>query len=455
MDSSPRRVVEAKSHLPLITLASNPPRYPRNPSKAPLKPLVLYIVRVPGSRDVFLSPLKPPTESSISPALIEAALYYIHVATPDDEAVLKAIEEEKRVNETLLRANRNPPPVGPSTRVHRKPVPGVDVQPIELKPPSIPRRPLSSDANIPFQTGAGNEYPQLRNPWAPEVPTTHDSPDLQRNPASPRKPLSAVPTDPEKHLFPPTALNSANPRTGNGRPGLDTQPVNPFDSQGYLTPLSAPSLQRGPRGRASWDGGRLSTLPGQGREQGPLQGFTPSPFPPERTSRDQRESPGFFQQGRKRSVEKVREPPPPFHLTLIRRDTTNGIQWNVGNITNCISQSSPDVALDGKIIIEILTLGYKKLATEKMSLSAAPRANPNPTHKHPDAADGSDNSLKFIRHLTLTNPQNHRRGQPNSISSINNLPPSDQTGVIKDHHPSSKPQRGRHYTFKSPWDGTC
>ncbi|OJD19713.1 hypothetical protein AJ78_00336 [Emergomyces pasteurianus Ep9510] len=427
MDGSPRRVVEAKSHLPLITLASNPPRYPRNPSKALLKPLVLYIVRVPGSRDVFLSPLKPPTESSISPALIEAALYYIHVATPDDEAVLQAIEEEKRLNETLLGAKRNPSPGGPSTRVHRKPVPGADVQPMELKPPSIPRRPVSSDANIPFQTGAGNGSHQFRNPWAPEV-QTNDSPDLQRNPTFSRKPLPPVPADPKDHLFPPAAMNSANLRTGYGQPRLDTPPVNPLGRKEYLTPPSDHHLQRGPRGRASWDGGRPSILTEPGPVPGPLQGI---------------------KSGR-RSVERGREPPPPFHLTLIRRDTTNGIQWNVGKITNCISQSSPDVALDGTITIEILTLGYKTLAAEKMPLSA-PRANP--THTHPDAADGSDNSIKFIRYLTLTSPQNSRHGQHSSISSINSLSSLEQTAA-KDH-PSSKPPRGSHYTFKSPWDGTC
>ncbi|EER44150.1 predicted protein [Histoplasma capsulatum H143] len=123
MDGAPRHVVEAQSYGPLITLAANPPRYPRNPCKAPLKPLVLYIVRVPGSRDVFLSPLKPPTECSISPALIEAALYYIHVSTPEDEAVLSAIEKEKCLKEAPLEANRPPFPVAPSVRLQRKPVP--------------------------------------------------------------------------------------------------------------------------------------------------------------------------------------------------------------------------------------------------------------------------------------------------------------------------------------------
>lgn len=42
--------VEAKSLVSLTNLAANPPAYPRNPTQKPLEPLVLYIVRVPGSK---------------------------------------------------------------------------------------------------------------------------------------------------------------------------------------------------------------------------------------------------------------------------------------------------------------------------------------------------------------------------------------------------------------------
>lgn len=42
--------VEARSLSSITAIASNPPAYPRNPTQQPLDPLVLYIVRVPGSR---------------------------------------------------------------------------------------------------------------------------------------------------------------------------------------------------------------------------------------------------------------------------------------------------------------------------------------------------------------------------------------------------------------------
>ncbi|EEH09090.1 conserved hypothetical protein [Histoplasma capsulatum G186AR] len=439
MDGAPRHVVEAQSYGPLITLAANPPRYPRNPCKAPLKPLVLYIVRVPGSRDVFLSPLKPPTECSISPALIEAALYYIHVSTPEDEAVLSAIEKEKCLKETPLEANRPPFPVAPSVRLQRKPVPRG-----EVKPPSIPRRPVSSDTSISFQTGAGNECRHSQGPGA--VGTPPDGfPDAQRIPTVTRRPIPPIPLDPAKHLFPESALNSTDPRTGNGQPRGGAQPMNSFGKGEYLTFPSAPASQGGPQGRASWDGGRSSIL----HEQDPHRNVGSSPLNPEQSSRDRRSSPNFFQHGRRRPSEKSRKPPSPFHLTLIRRDTTHNIQWNVGGITNCTSQSSHEVALDGTITIEIHTLGYKKLAAEKLRFSAE-----SPTTPHRDSTNAcAGDSQTFIRHLTLTNPQSH--GRHHSNSSINSLPSPDQILTPKESLPSSKPQRGRYYTFKSPWDGTC
>lgn len=47
--------VEARSLAAITALAANPPAYPRNPTQEPLEPLVLYIVRVPGSRGMNLA----------------------------------------------------------------------------------------------------------------------------------------------------------------------------------------------------------------------------------------------------------------------------------------------------------------------------------------------------------------------------------------------------------------
>jgi hypothetical protein len=48
----PQPPVEARSLSSITTIASNPPAYPRNPTQKKLDPLVLYIVRVPGSKGI-------------------------------------------------------------------------------------------------------------------------------------------------------------------------------------------------------------------------------------------------------------------------------------------------------------------------------------------------------------------------------------------------------------------
>jgi hypothetical protein len=45
--------VEARSLSSITAIASNPPAYPRNPTHEKHDPLVLYIVRVPGSQGTF------------------------------------------------------------------------------------------------------------------------------------------------------------------------------------------------------------------------------------------------------------------------------------------------------------------------------------------------------------------------------------------------------------------
>jgi hypothetical protein len=42
--------IEAQSISSLTSLLANPPQYPRNPTHQPNEALVLYIVRVPGSK---------------------------------------------------------------------------------------------------------------------------------------------------------------------------------------------------------------------------------------------------------------------------------------------------------------------------------------------------------------------------------------------------------------------
>ncbi|TVY59571.1 hypothetical protein LSUE1_G008722 [Lachnellula suecica] len=82
--------VEAQSLSDITQLASNPPKYPRNPTEQRRQPLTLYIARVPGSRDIILTTLRPQLKN-VTAEDVASSLYYLHLNTEDD---LRFHEEE-------------------------------------------------------------------------------------------------------------------------------------------------------------------------------------------------------------------------------------------------------------------------------------------------------------------------------------------------------------------------
>lgn len=55
----PQAPVEARSLSSITAIASNPPAYPRNPTQNKHDPLALYIVRVPGSKGMYMGFFPP------------------------------------------------------------------------------------------------------------------------------------------------------------------------------------------------------------------------------------------------------------------------------------------------------------------------------------------------------------------------------------------------------------
>ncbi|CAO2654197.1 Nn.00g109300.m01.CDS01 [Neocucurbitaria sp. VM-36] len=112
--------IEAKSLSSLTALASNPPAYPRNPTHVKHEPLVLYIARVPGSKDVFLSPMKP-REKIVTAEDIQSSLYFVHVEQPEDVHLVACPDfREPDYSEQY----RTSPQRSPAPPVQRKAVPG-------------------------------------------------------------------------------------------------------------------------------------------------------------------------------------------------------------------------------------------------------------------------------------------------------------------------------------------
>ncbi|EKD15053.1 uncharacterized protein L3040_003747 [Drepanopeziza brunnea f. sp. 'multigermtubi'] len=80
--------IEANSLSDITQIAGNPPKYPRNPTEAKRPPLTLYIARVPGSRDIILTTLKPRLKN-VTAEDVASSLYYLHLDTPDDARLLE------------------------------------------------------------------------------------------------------------------------------------------------------------------------------------------------------------------------------------------------------------------------------------------------------------------------------------------------------------------------------
>ncbi|KAI5842620.1 hypothetical protein DFP73DRAFT_480053 [Morchella snyderi] len=73
----PSQPIQAGSLSTVTKLADNPPLYV-NPTAPVMPSLILYIVRVPGSQDLFLTTLHP-LSTTVTAEDINACIYYIHI----------------------------------------------------------------------------------------------------------------------------------------------------------------------------------------------------------------------------------------------------------------------------------------------------------------------------------------------------------------------------------------
>ncbi|PYH46805.1 uncharacterized protein BP01DRAFT_337203 [Aspergillus saccharolyticus JOP 1030-1] len=500
----PRAPVEARSLSSITAIASNPPAYPRNPAQKKLDPLVLYIVRVPGSRDVFLTPLKPPTKSSVSAEAINASLYYLHVATPEDEALLQEYEQE-RAEEARKRKETqeddpdaplaSPPHLVRLNNVRRKPVPGganaaaspkleaaVASPPLSARP--LPTSWQSQEDQSPSQTPNTLQRPYLpfrpsfqgTTPGEPSLPTPppHLSLDDRESilQLATRNPYGDC-TSTVENMHPHTQLPAApqgEPAAGDTgqarRPNRWSAALSGYISRGQESWKE--KYEALPSNRNSLDTRRPRMRPEirpHSAHGSPSHSFQGSPA----------RSPGHSPSRRPQEHQPPRDIPG-FHITVIRRDPTHGSQWNVATI------STP--RLDGSAFdIEISTPGYNRflaqdepfsLASLGVNLSKAngrppslasfklpasippgfmdPIPSPNPT----SGVNNPSQPRRFRRKLCVSRPYFQDEPRGGSL---------DLNRAAPDHGGSGSPSKALHsgmsklksgyYTFTSPWNGIC
>ncbi|KGO37788.1 hypothetical protein PEX1_064810 [Penicillium expansum] len=461
MSTVPQGPVEARSLSSVTNIASNPPAYPRNPTHEKHEPLSLYIVRVPGSKDIFLSPLKPPTKSSVSAEAINASLYYLHVATPDDDTLLQEVEEEREEQaklrkEALEKAGVDDPAQREFARlnnVRRKPVGGGgDLNPGPLlappqqdatAPPALPSRtiPVLQDAtasptlpprpipmpqvtaeNVSF---AGTPVANIQPPFSKNMPGSV-SVESGGKSSTPRRPLPPLPPGEESWT------NSAAGEDPSKRTSRWSVFAEQLQTRGenwkekYEAKYEALSA-----GRHSLDSTRPILRPrsSHNRTGSPLGSPGQSPNRHRNTHGNPPSNAGF-------------------HITLIRRDPTSGTQWNVATI------STPRMDRN-TVDIEISTPGYNRFAgsNEMPSLSSLAANIPTGIGRLPNSAIPQSSTAeqpkeqpagprKFHRQLCVSKPYD------DSIAT------DGSNGHTQDSPSPSKLKSG-YYVFTSPWNGIC
>ncbi|KAG0647370.1 hypothetical protein D0Z07_6981 [Hyphodiscus hymeniophilus] len=133
--------VEAKSLSEITDIASNPPKYPRNPTWKQRNSLTLYIARVPGSKDIILTTLKPQLKN-VTAEDVASSLYYFHLNTEDDARLL-AEEQEYAQSEAPTESD-----VVGEKPLARKPLPDAARPSVDLS------RSRDTDVRGPSQTTA-------------------------------------------------------------------------------------------------------------------------------------------------------------------------------------------------------------------------------------------------------------------------------------------------------------
>ncbi|KAK5993068.1 Complex I-23kD [Cladobotryum mycophilum] len=421
--------MEARSLASLNMLAGNPPQYPTNPSEDPQAPLILYISRVPGTRDVILSPFKPQLKN-VTGEDVASSLYYVHLDMP-----LTDFPNPSHGDEGIGRSSDE---ISPVRTIPRKPLPGSALSlapesPTLAPSPQLQRRPVSFDDRI-LPVPSRNMDDSGLGLSDGSVDMSHLSPPPikvpTRRPLGPR-PLVTSSLEPPDRFPPPVSQ--------------DASPVSPVHEN-----VRARDFARN------------------------------------------REHPATHRHSRSLSPRKRDDMSTPFTLNLIRRDPSTGSQWNVGKIAShqvdkyespgpdrnpvyLSATQEPAPMQHPPINIQIETSGYAKFRNmpvrKSIDFSAASAAQIRASFDG-GAFSRTDGGMYFTRQVNMayskswasnlkekfqhaSRKKGHGRNESMaSVSSVGSAdfsvgsPPSLGT-------PGQDKMKPRGYTFQSPWDKKC
>ncbi|KAF2195465.1 hypothetical protein K469DRAFT_699059 [Zopfia rhizophila CBS 207.26] len=457
--------IEARSLSSLTTLASNPPSYPRNPTHVKHEPLVLYIARVPGSRDVFLSPMKP-RDKVVTAEDVQSCLYYLHVDQPEDARLITPNQPLENVDDS--RSTGTTPRQPPPPPVHRKAVP-TPSPPYPLHSP-IPGPPVPAHLMPSSTPGAPKRKP------VPGMLTPRNNDENRHNIGAANFPQS-FPALLDPNYNERRSFDSIQHRKENDTPML---------------PLRRLSGQRPNGNSASYHGRAPFDHPSKGTAfRDPFAThLEPPKYSPSVPPRSLRQQENPFIAGTS--------------LTLIRRDPASNAQWNIARIedppvpdVSSFSVNDPSAAQKKKtgapVYIEITNPGYSKflnnsegvpslstgtsdLSTRSQNLTVPdetasrnrPTEEPESVFRrrlwmeglrYPNAGFGHRKINSRDSSMGRESPRSSFEGRERLSSQLDSPPtPSfltrdDQTYSTIQVSNNNSGFRG--YVFMSPWNGRC
>ncbi|OCK82792.1 hypothetical protein K432DRAFT_323573 [Lepidopterella palustris CBS 459.81] len=475
--------IEARSLSSLTTLASNPPLYPRNPTHEKNEQLVLYIARVPGSRDVFLTPIKP-RQKTVTSEDVTSCLYYLHFEKPEDALLIDS--DLNQNGDPVLESGMPPPPP-----VHRKALPPSPIYP-------------SDSISVPNLASANQHKsinPSVIHNRKPAVAQTlSQRPDIQsrRNVN-----VSNYPQRPTLSPLPPSHQRGYSVDVASLRRGENEPPILPPRTQSAQPPLPTRPFHV----TNSHDGSEgMLTPENRFAKQEPTDRFVPTSASLDAPNKWQ--GPPSPQRGRPQSSGNLEwssnSPPAGVNLILIRRDPTSGAQWDVALIedppvleVSSSALSNPAAAHKNKksgapMYIEITNPGYSKflnssqhdipsLISRGTDLSIRTFGSTNNYSSGVQPGQSSQREEVFKRRLWMEGSKfpdrsfGHRRINSNDSSfggddtrsssesrnrdENHGIPPSflSQSNQMYStiQIPDKRSSSFRGYAFLSPWNGRC
>ncbi|MCJ1390880.1 hypothetical protein MMC18_003741 [Xylographa bjoerkii] len=397
--------IEGKSLTAITLLAANPPQYPRNPTHEVQQPLILYIARVPGSKDVFLTTLKP-QQRVVTAHDVASSLYYFHVDSIHDEEIraLLGVEQDFQRDGEKHIENARPRSGGQSPK--RKPL------------PSTPHLALEDCSEPP-----PNVYPHFQMPLR-----------LGGRPRLVRKPIGGNNQDVRSMA---DGMSKSTPRKLWGPRPLRSRNLSVDAALSSTIPKEEILISR-----------RLS-------EQPPME----SPNHDVDSEPDKERS-----QTTDISITMIRRDPGSGGQWNVGKITSGPIVTKQSD--NELSPRSPQPGREHGLFLEITNTGYNKYTgieralprPEKSSLDYASALQDIQAHSL--AASDSNKYHSFCRHVFLERPRSHSNGPSPRRSEFQSS--TDSTRSAKDITPTSpyvaphfSPSYPRAYTFLSPWNGTC